>query len=373
MKIDVTNPQTQTLIFLIIFFCVLFLTARRAVRKGIFDQTLTNELKGFAMLAIIFSHIGYFLSNQSQFLYPLSIMAGVGVDIFLFLSGFGLTISSLQRPLGIFNFYKKRLTRLFLPMWIVLVVFLLLDFLILNKTYPINTIIYNFFGFFPRANLFLDIDSPLWYFTLILFYYLVFPILFNRRFPIISAFLFFLVGYLVTKQALPVQIDLLGFYKLHLFAFPYGVLFALLINKEHNQLVQKIKSDISKRFLFLKPLKPTIITIVKILILIFFINFAYHSGVGEGINIERKISLLETTLIVLIFISKRITFRFFEIFGKYSYEIYLIHWPILYRYDFLYKNLDASIATLLYLGLFLGLAFLLYKLVDKISTLLKLA
>ena len=66
-------------------------------------------------MMVIFSHIGYFLDAGKQFTYPWSVAGGVGVDIFLFLSGFGLTMSALKTDLGIFQFYIKRLPRIYLP------------------------------------------------------------------------------------------------------------------------------------------------------------------------------------------------------------------------------------------------------------------
>jgi peptidoglycan/LPS O-acetylase OafA/YrhL len=52
--------------------------------------------------------------------------------------------------------------------------------------------------------------------------------------------------------------------------------------------------------------------------------------------------------------------------GIYSFEIYLLHWPLLSRYNFLFKFLPAGLATFLYLPILLGLAYLMNKLIDKL-------
>lgn len=345
MQINIQNSQEQTLFFSIIFFLILALSIRKKT-GGFFDLFLTNELKGFAMLSIIFSHIGYFLVTDHKFLFPLSILAGVGVNLFLFLSGFGLTYSSLKNSQGIISFYKKRLEKLLVPFWIIVGIFFLTDFFLLSKSYSIGYIVQSFLGFFPRADLFLDIDSPLWYFTAIFFYYLIYPLIFIKRFPFISALLIYILSLELLNINLPINPDVIKIYKVHTIAFPLGIIAANLFFKfpqVENLGKMKIK------WLFLPILGAA------------FLYFSIHSGVGEKPVVEQSISVIILICILLIFILKNTKFIFLEIFGLYSYEIYLIHWPILSRYDFLYKYIPASLATLLYLGLFLGTAYLLTK------------
>lgn len=87
---------------------------------------------------------------------------------------------------------------------------------------------------------------------------------------------------------------------------------------------------------------------------------AINSGVGDTPRKEQFISLL-TMLAAIAFVSfKRFEFRLLLLFGVLSYEIYLFHWPILSRYDFLYGHVPAWLATSLYLGLFVLLGWLLH-------------
>ncbi len=367
MQIDIQNPVQETLIFSIIFLTILFLTFKKSTKTTLFDISQTNELKGFAMLAIIFSHIGYFLSKENQFLFPLSILAGVGVNLFLFLSGFGLTLSALRKPLSVMQFYKKRLVRLFIPMWIVLVIYLLMDFFLLQRTHPMMETIQNFFGFFPTSYLFFGVNSTFWYFSWIFFFYLIFPILFNRKYPFFSSLAILVVAYLFLQLKMPINDDVWKLYKLHLFAFPLGVLFATLLSEEHGYIFHNLRDFLSLKLHFFKPLKPVIKVVLEILVVLIFAYTAYYSGVGKEINVEQTTSLITVTSITLIFLFKKITFRLFEFFGIYSYEIYLIHWPLLSRFDIIYKNFQPFVATLLYLAIFLGLGFLLKILVDKIN------
>lgn len=361
MQISIVDAQFNTLVFGVIFWILVIFSIRKPKTGAFFAPFRTQELKGLAILAIIFSHIGYFLSTDTRFLYPMSILAGVGVNLFLFLSGFGLTISSLRSPLPIHQFYLKRLRKLFVPMWFVLVLFLLADFLILSKVYTFTEIWKSFLGYFPIADLFHNLNSPLWYFSLILFYYLVFPLVFHKRFPYLAPILILLISYYLLKINLPLEVnrDVLNLYKLHFAPFPLGVLFAILTSDE--SLVHiKVKF---KGLFFARSLE-------FFWTLVFAFAFGYysiHAGTDLSKTIEQTISLITMFCLIFLFIAKNVQVKLFSVFGIYSYEIYLIHWPLLSRYDIFYKYLPAWIATLLYLGLFLGLGYLLHKLTKRLS------
>lgn len=95
-------------------------------------------------------------------------------------------------------------------------------------------------------------------------------------------------------------------------------------------------------------------------------HLALHGNVGKLAYIEEATSLATMLAIILLFILKKRESKLFTVFGFFSYQIYLFHWPLLYRYDFLYTHFPAWIATLLYLGIFLALSLLLKKLNDFI-------
>lgn len=363
MQINVINPQIQTVIFSALFFLAIIFSARKIKKEYSFDVSLTGELKGFAILVILFSHIGYFLSKDTQFLFPLSILAGVGVNLFLFLSGFGLTSSSLKSPVSALDFYKKRLTKLFVPMWIVIGVFFVADAFIPQRTYTLSNIFQSFLGWFPRGDLWLDLNSPLWYFTLIFFYYLIFPLLFFKRLPWFSVLFVFLAGILVVRLPLPVVLDTLNLYKLHTLAFPLGMLFAVTLN---NNKVQSFFGNLSTRLNLNKLIRQGVYFLLMVFLFTVFVYTAYYSGVGQGLRTEQTISLVTMFSLVFIFLMKKWSFWLFSLFGIYSFEIYLIHWPILSRYDILFKNLPGFLAVLLYLLIFIALGFFLQRLTKTI-------
>ena len=94
--------------------------------------------------------------------------------------------------------------------------------------------------------------------------------------------------------------------------------------------------------------------------------FAVNSGVDGSILTEQLISMLTVLLIVAFFIIKKFRISLLSLFGLVSFEIYLLHWPLISRYDFLYNNLPAWLATALYLVIFVVLGWLLKSIISSL-------
>lgn len=346
MQITVLDPKFQTLLFGALFLAALLLSTRRVKREEPFPPSLTNDLKGFAILTVVFGHIGYVLSRQTEFLFPLSIMAGVGVNVFLFLSGLGLTLSQEKGGLRPMAFYKHRLTTIMIPLWITLVVFYALDFFWLQKTYPAASVVQSVFGVYPRAVMFEHVNAPLWYLSLILSYYLFFPFLYRKSRPYLSALLVLIVNLLCIAAAFPFVGDTIWLYIIHCNAFPLGMLAA--------QAVKRLpKRPLSE-------LVPRAFRIPMALVLACAIAYmATHAGLVEWY--EQPVSMLMTLSLVALFALLPFRSGLLALFGTYSYEIYLLHWPLLSRHDFLYRTLPSWIATATYLVALIALGWLLHR------------
>lgn len=72
MQIFISDPVLQTQIFVVLFLIALALTIRKRTSTEALPIETTQELKGFAIIAILFAHIGYFLATDTRFLFPLS-------------------------------------------------------------------------------------------------------------------------------------------------------------------------------------------------------------------------------------------------------------------------------------------------------------
>ncbi len=355
MPIQISNSVQSTYIFISILIIGVILTFRRKTTKGL-SVKITHELKGFAILTIIFAHIGYYLVNDNQFLFPLTIAAGVGVNLFLFLSGYGLAVSAISKETSTPQFYLRRLPKLYIPMWCTVLFFLILDFFLLDRTYSLSYIGQTLLGFFSRADLFMDINSPLWYFTFIIFYYLLFPLVFYRKQPWLSGIFLLIVSYLVVLWNPAFINQVMHLYKLHIIAFPFGVFIASLVFKYKDNL-----KEILEKTEYLKLFKK-IIYWCFVGLLIWIISYtAYHSNVGSNYWLEQATSILTCGAIIILFLISKFENRLLYLFGIYSYEIYLIHWPTMSRFDIFYQYLPAWLATLAYLGLFIAISWFIQK------------
>jgi peptidoglycan/LPS O-acetylase OafA/YrhL len=391
MPILINDAILSTEIFCAIFILAIFASLRRKKDSDLFPLSVTRELKGLAILAIIFSHIGYFLVTDHRFLFPLSVMAGTGVNLFLFLSGFGLTMSSLRKKLPLGKFYRKHFLKLFIPFWIAIAIFFLLDFFLLQRSYSSGYIIQSMLGFFPTGDLFRDVNSPFWFLTPLLFYYLIFPLVFMQKRSWLTAIIVGAISFFILQLRLPVSTSILQMYQMHFLAFPLGIAFAslffepyylsrfepakiktFLYNLERpiwlKATLDKFRAPNIFHRVFKKLSRPVYFAILAAL-LIFIGYFSYYSQVGGVPWHEQGISLLVMIAIIFFFILKKMEIKLFYLFGFYSYEIYLIHWPLLSRYDIFFKYLPAWLAMILYLALFLLISWPFEKLLCRIHRL----
>jgi len=354
MMQTVADAGLQTLIFaLLLGLAFLFSLRRRRGQLG-FPVEVTNELKGLAILAVIFGHLGYFLFTDHNFLYPLSTISGVGVDIFFLLSGYGLAMSALKKNYSASEFYKRRLGKIFLPLWLVLAALLLLDALLLRQFYDWPAVVRSLLGIFPSADIYMDINSPLWYLTPLLFYYLIFPLVFRPRWAFWSALLMGVLAYILLQLPLPVTAGVRNLYELHYLAFPLGVALAAglsVFGSSGHKLLLRLGSK-------------KVLTVIRYIFLSAMLVIFYYSATAGGKGLSAQImSILSAIALLLIFICIKLRSSLLELLGKYSYEIYLLHWPLLYHYDFIYRWLPAGLGTALYIIIFLGLAYLLKKII----------
>lgn len=103
------------LIFLLILWVILYFAGKRVItdyKIVPFNRNYSELIKGYAILLVVLGHVGQYLGiNGIE--YP----AGVGVSLFLIVSGYG--ISKSEQNNGLKNFWNKKLTKIWIPYFIV--------------------------------------------------------------------------------------------------------------------------------------------------------------------------------------------------------------------------------------------------------------
>ena len=373
MPITITNVAQSNIIVIICLIAVFLLTLRKTQHTDIFPVPTTQELKGLGILTVVFAHFAYMLVTNADFLYPLSIIAGVGVDLFLFMSGYGLSVGMLKKPMPVLEFYKRRLIKIFIPFWITLIIIFAADILFLNIDYSFSYILQSLLGWFPTARGYGDVNSPFWYITWMIMFYALYPIFFSVKRPWLTALILATIATLIGVYN-PFDLQDNWLHRLHTLAFPMGIVCAWLLRKEkdkENKLVTFLTN-------FRNNSKGIARYIVIGLMLVAVVYFSLRSNAGhwptltallkQGYFVDQLMCLIIMLAFIVIFSLKKLDNKFLAIFGLYSYEVYLIHWPLMSRYDVFFNILPAWGAVIAWLITFIVVSWLLQKLVTPVSS-----
>ena len=373
MQVVVANTAQSTWIVIAAFLAAVLFSFRKTQHKELFPIPVTQELKGLGMLTIVFAHISYMLVTDNMFLYPLSIAAGVGVDLFLFMSGYGLTVGMLKKNLSVLEFAQRRLIKVFIPFWIVIGALFIADPLFADRHYSAGYMLQSLAGYFPTAIPTSDVNSPFWYITWMLMFYAMYPFLFMRERPWLTAIILAVIANIIAITN-PLDMQANWLHSLHTFAFSLGILLAWWLQKNPDTVKTlewfRNQSGGIGRYL---------------LILLGLVGAGYmamhntagdwpqlaswlsSAGLDKGNVIGQATSLLTMIALIVVFSLKRLDNRFFYIFGVYSYETYLLHWPLMSRYDIFYQFLPAWAATIAWIAAFIGIGWLLQKITTPVG------
>ena len=373
MPITITNVPESNMIVIAVLIAVLFLTFRKSKHTEIFPISVTQELKGLGILTVVFAHFAYMLVTNAEFLFPLSIIAGVGVDLFLFMSGYGLSVGMLKRPMPVLDFYKRRLIKIFIPFWIALIFIFAADAIFLQINYPVPYMIQSFLGWFPTAIGFGDVNSPFWYITWMIMFYALYPIVFSTKRPWLSALILAVIATLLGVYN-PLDMGDNWLHRLHTLAFPLGIVAAWLLMEtkdKENKLVTTLKN-------FRNNASNSMIHYVIIVVMLAIVVYmSLHTTanywpkltalLGKGYFVDQFTSLVIMFAFIVIFSLKKFDNKFLSIYGLYSFEVYLIHWPLIGRYDIFFSYMPAWAAVLAWLVAFILISIVLQKMVTPVS------
>lgn len=345
-KLLVQHPTINNILILL-FFCALTGITFRRRPNVILDRTQSDQLKGIAILLVVTGHLWLHVSLNNA----IPNLAGEAVALFLLLSGFGLTRSWQKKPLSAPEFVFRRMSRVMIPYWLATISILLLDGLLLGKLYSANDIISTCIGVnFAYSLRFLDYAR--WYITLLLIFYVVF-FLANKFLRSLGA----VVGIFVFSLFLFVlrRIDLFPFGALfHFLAFPLGCLIGCFYDKllfylsDRKKLLSVLGSGLVGSF------------VCQI-----FKNYELHGAVGKLVDLLTLNSQpLFLCLVLLCVIGLLGTYglysKFLGICGMLSYEVYLIHGPLLIKYNVIFGLFSEKFTSISYVLLLSGVFLLAY-------------
>ena len=372
MPITLTDDIYQTnLIVIAVLIAVVLFTFKRAKHTDLFPVSVTQELKGLGILTVVFAHFAYMLVTNADFLFPLSIIAGVGVDLFLFMSGYGLTVGMLKKPLPIFEFYKRRVIKIFIPFWVALILIFAANAIFLDIHYTVPYMIQSLLGWFPTAEGFDDVNSPFWYITWMMMFYILFPLVFSTKRPWLSAIILAVIATLIGVYN-PLNMGDNWLHRLHTVAFSLGIVFAWVLfetKDKENKFVAHLKEFRNKA-----KIMPYVIIALMLGVVVYMSlhTTANHwptltAILGKGYFVDQLTSIILMFAFIVIFSLKKFDNKFLSIYGLYSFEVYLIHWPLIGRYDIFFDYLPSWAAVIAWLVTFIVVSWLLQKITTPIG------
>jgi probable poly-beta-1,6-N-acetyl-D-glucosamine export protein len=288
------------LIYGIVFLCILFNLKMAKEKLYFMKMKNTNSLKGIAIAIIVIHHLILRVKNPGL-LISFRGFGYISVSIFLFLSGYGLTMSYLNKNNYLDKFISKRLTRVYLPFVFVNIVNIIANSLLGKYTYSVQDFIF----FIAGIKL---LNGTMWYIITTLFWYTCFYLIFTymkRRYIEISMFivgvLYFIVCYKLNLSK--------NWYDTSL-TFPFGVMFCFRKDKI---------IELSRRYY------SYLVVGATILFSILFI-FNYGKITLSAICIRALASVAFVILVNLVFLKLDMSKNNIAMFlGSISFEIYLIH------------------------------------------------
>ncbi len=283
----------------------------------------TQCLKGIALLLLLCHHSWYEGQGYSDIIiYGKSLFMEIGifckicVTLFVFLSGYGLTMGCMNKDkiCNVFSFYKKRYIKLMINYWVIYFFFVPIGVVLFNRTFPIvygeNFIVRGFVDFmgFYRAvyDTSFGYNATWWFYSCIIVLYLLFPLLYRVR-----ELWYLLIPLCIVFSLLPIHVPIIGTSgcKQYILAFVCGMSFVYLQPKcmgggKTSKMILIISSALVCRC-----------------------RWYFENPILWDVSITLNLVVLYVTIGLPKFINK-----FFSFLGYHSWNIFLFHTFIYYYY-----------------------------------------
>lgn len=273
-------------------------------------------------MANVFPKDGSFFIRVIQFL---GWLGDMGPGVFIFASGLTLTLSALNKPIGIIQFYKTRALRIY-PLYVSIhLIVLVVAIFYFKWDIGIAWTFLSILGLRFLNSLFWFINASWWFIWLILQLYLVFPFLINllKKKGALSFLVITLVITILSRTAgvlgftFTADLDkwMTGLFAgTRLFEFSFGMFIGFLI-KNNNLALKKILND---------PVKFPLISIV-IYIVGFAASLTFVGSIFSIIFITIGLSGIFYSFYEYIIKGHLRTENFIVWIGKNSFSTFLIH------------------------------------------------
>jgi len=294
------------------------------------SKNTSTQLQGIFILIVVLHHISQRM-EPSGFLAIFHYVGYLSVGAFFFISGFGLTKSLQKNSKYLDGFLYQKIARIYLP-FIIVNILTLMALYIIGTTFTYDVLIQNIIG----VKL---IDGTLWFIITILIFYFFFYLSFKKYYGFKSLILvtilvliYILVYRYLEKGAWTFVSSL---------CFPLGIYYAF-FEKKVNTIIYNNFTPIlfGSLFLFLTTFLLYNLHILK--------GGAFISGIFFVI------------FIFIIFLRVNPYTLIFNLIGKVSLEIYLLHMKILILFSF-FTNLDSGFWITLYFTTLVACAFIFHR------------
>lgn len=137
---------------------------------------IVSFFRGIAIFTIVIYHLIQTI-NTDPIIQKVAAFGGAGVHIFILCSGFGLYLSYLQKPINYITFLKKRLSRIYYP-YIIIVILMAIHSSIQYNKFPLNEVLSHIFLYkMFSTQLDTSICYPFWFISTIIQFYIAWPLI----------------------------------------------------------------------------------------------------------------------------------------------------------------------------------------------------
>lgn len=284
------------------------------------------------------------ISNPLNFLQDILAFAGhYGLQLFIFISGYGLTVRYASTSINYKAFIKTRLTKLYPVFTIALLGLFVYNFIIFKMEFNREVIIDFILRYSLVANLIpkevFVLNGPFWFYSMIVQLYLLFPFLLNIQkkktiFLCFIAFLALTIVFIFNKQFSSLNFSLFYNFIGHLPVFIFGIIYAF-----EGEIINKYLKWIS------------VITVIVLILSMYNMYFWYLS------NLAFLMLFLSVYLYFKKFQFPKFLTQFVLFTGGLSYYLFAVHGFLRKPWVGLANKANSDVFNYLYLVVFLIISF----------------